>query len=469
MKLFKSKNLKVLVLLVLSSVSSLGKVHHEHISTVPAYEDYVGAFQQQGNDLGRMQISKISADPVNSIGEIFGQDILVDLKMRFGIPAGTDEQLSEKVKAITFRELSSYVRLALTAKGQKDVTNNEVMKSFFDYTRLNAHIRSDWSYMSMGWDFRLYTQDFLMETKDGATLLFKNFLKRTPLEHRSVVSITANAFHEFFKPENAQKMADIRSEFAKAGSQLEWIGGITRAQVQKLDPAATDPHGAFKATMEKIKTLIAEGQISGIDITGSIVEDSKKYKDLEDKIEANLFERFQIIFDSLSEKKSLGQLKIHMYESTPEGEFYDIFFAALKDQLKKKGVDGVPPVIRTGHVNALRTQDIARFKEFPELKDRFAFEANLDSNMNLKQATPEKIAKIINELIAEGFKVRLGTDGIGIFGRISYFESTLQRLIVGGLSKDAVTHLRTYSDQPIYDNPNYKRFGRALMCHGFYK
>lgn len=468
MKRLKCKIIWMAIYTSLVASIALGKIHHEHISTVPSYADFALAFQQLGNDIGRMNVSKLSKDPVKSMGEIFGAETIPDIKMRFGIPEGTDEELSTRVRAISFREFASYVRLALKAKGLKNVTNNEVMRSFFEYTRLNDHARGDWSYMSIGWDFRLYTLIFLMETNEGAKFLFQNFLKRTPLEQRTVVSITANAFHEFFKPENALKMAEIRNEFAKAGSQLEWIGGITRAQLQKIDPDPNNPHGQFNSSIEKIRMLLYEGQISGIDVTGSIVEGSVKYIDLEDKVEASLFERFKIIFDALSDIRALGQLKLHMYESTPEGEFYDIFFAAIKDQLVKKGITGIPPVIRTGHVNALRSKDIARFKEFPELKDRFFFEANLDSNMSLKKATQAKIAGIINELVAEGFNVRLGTDGIGIFGEVAYFESTLQRLIQGGLSKEAEKRLRSNADQLIFNNQNYARFGRSFQCRGFY-
>ncbi|MBL7555187.1 MAG: hypothetical protein JNM24_05135 [Bdellovibrionaceae bacterium] len=473
MKFLNLLNLKWIVLMTLVTSLGVTKIHHEHISTVPGYEDYVYAFKQLGSDIGRIKLEKLSEDPVKSIGEIFGQDVVADMKARLGI-AGTDKLvtdplLTEKIKPMTFREIAGLVRVSLKAKGFTDVSNNEVMKSCFEYTRLNDANRGDWSYMSMGWDFRLYAQDMLMEAKGGAVHLFKHFLLRTPVEHRTVVSITANAFHEFFKPENAKVMAEIRSEFDRAGSQLEWIGGVTRAQVQKFDPKLEDVHSAFKDNMTKFSELLGQGQISGMDITGSIVEGSKKYMDLEDRAESNLFERLQIIMDMLSKPTAPGQLKIHMYESTGDGEFYDIFFNALKDQIAKKGPAAIPPIIRIGHVNALRAQDIKRFEELPEIKDRFVFEANLDSNMNLKHASAEKIAGIINRLIAVGFNVRLGTDGLGIFGKVAYFDSVIARLQAGGLSEKAIQHLKQFSDQPVYNSQNYNRFGSQLKCLSVYR
>jgi len=472
-KKFNLVNLKWIVLVTVLASVGFAKIHHEHISTVPGYEDYVYAFKQLGNDIGRIKLEKLSEDPVKSIGEIFGQDVVADMKDRIGIVGAdtlvTDPLLAEKIKPMTFREMAGLVRVSLKSKGFTGVSNNEVMKSCFEYTRLNEANRGDWSYMSMGWDFRLYAQDMLMETKDGAVHLFRHFLQRTLVEHRTVVSITANAFHEFFKPENAKVMAEIRNEFDRAGSQLEWIGGVTRAQVQKFDPKLEDAHSMFNDSMTKFSELLRQGQISGMDITGSIVEGSKKYMDLEDPIEANLFDRFKIIMDTLANPIAPGQLKIHMYESTGDGEFYDIFFNALKDQIAKKGIAAVPPLIRVGHVNAIRPQDIKRFEELSEIKDRFVFEANLDSNINLKKASPEKIAGIINSLIDAGFKVRLGTDGLGIFGKVAYFDSAMVRLQIGGLSEKATHYLKQYSDQPIYKNQNYNRFGRQLQCLSVYR
>lgn len=486
MKFSNLLNFRVLTFITVVASYGFSKIHHEHISTVPAYVDYISAFKATGKDLGTMPVQKLSEDPVKSIGEIFGKNIVEDLKIRFGIktpltgsaavgvtPALTPVQISdallaEKIKPMGFRDLAGYVRVSLNANGHLGATNNKVMQSFFEYTSLNDANRGDWSYMSMGWDFRLYAQDYLMDHKEGIIELFKSFLKRTPVDQRTVVSITANAYHEFSQAENQDIMARIRNEFAKAGSQLEWIGGVTRAQVQKMDPLIEDQHSLFRTNMEKFKQLLLSGHISGMDITGSIVEGSKKYMDLEEKTETVLFERFQIIYDTLSNPEAPGQLKIHMYESTPEGEFYDIFFDSLKDQLAKKGSGGIPPIIRVGHINALRTQDIQRFKELAAIKDRFVFEANIDSNVNLKKTTAAKLAITINEIIANGFKVRLGTDGLGIFGKIALFDSVIERLKVGGLSSEALTHLKSQSDVPIYKNKNYNRFGQKLQCLYFY-
>lgn len=97
------------------------------------------------------------------------------------------------------------------------------------------------------------------------------------------------------------------------------------------------------------------------------------------------------------------------------------------------------------------------------------FEANLDSNINLKKASPEKIAGIINSLIDAGFKVRLGTDGLGIFGKVAYFDSVMARLRKGGLSEKSSQYLKQYSDRTIYNNQNYSRFGRQLQCLSVYR
>ena len=92
----------------------------------------------------------------------------------------------------------------------------------------------------------------------------------------------------------------------------------------------------------------------------------------------------------------------------------------------------------------------------------------MDSNVNLKKTTPAKLASTINELVASGFKVRLGTDGLGIFGEIALFDSALGRLKDGGLSKAAIDHLKTHSDTPIYNNQNYNRLGQKNQCLFFY-
>ena len=446
--------------------------YHEHLSTVPAYEDFQRSFKEIQQPLPDQPISNLCGELGAVIQKAFGQPVFDRLVNKFAVaiaalPAPTpvptsvstleavpealvpvvptmEEKLAQVMSSMTFKEVATHIAQELTQLGMT-ADSESVMRSFFEFTPLN--LRGNWSYMAIGWDVRIEAQDQLMKTADGVDRLFQSFLDRVPLEDRKIVSITANGYHDFFSEPNASAMARLKVLFAKAGSHLEWMAGLARGQVQG------GPEDRFTSNLESFREILATGRVEGIDITGSIVEDTKKYMKFLGDTQSILVKRLRQLMDVLSAPEvAPSQLKIHMYESTAEGDFYPSLMQALEDQLKEKGVKGLPAIFRVGHINALRLLDIHNFKKFREKtgnKMHFVFEANIDSNRHLRDAQIADLATKINRVVEAGMEVRLGTDGAGIFGSECFYCSALARLKLSGLSEAAFKHISSRSSQTL--------------------
>ncbi len=439
---------------------------HEHISTVPNYQDYKFAFEKIGRPLPSLLVADISETPSGAMSDIFGFEMTRTLGLQFGISIETFDQalmnqLDVFLKALTVQELTSKIAVELTKKLQKPVNSEEVLRSLFEFTTLNK--RGDRPYLSIGWDVRIEAQDYLRNSGEGVFHLFEHFLKRVPIKDRQVMSITANGFRDFFDEKNSSIMLRLQELFLKNGTHLEWMAGFIRKQFE------TATAEKFDQGLNDFQSILRRGQVDGIDITGSIVEASPKHRDITDNNEALFADRLRRMIEMLGDPQNgPAQLKIHMYETTPEGDFYRLLFDVI-DQIGTRQKP-FPPIFRIAHINAVRSEDIEQFKKLRQKYGiKFVFEANIDSNMSVKDAKIEHLAQTINKLVKNGFDVRLGTDGMGIFGESSYFTQAFKRLKRTGLSKEARKHLLSFSFKPLQESHFSKSFRGKMQCRQLFQ
>ncbi len=108
-------------------------------------------------------------------------------------------------------------------------------------------------------------------------------------------------------------------------------------------------------------------------------------------------------------------LRIHGFEGQREGEFYDALWSDIEKNLESLRE------LRIGHLSKFTNEDLARLVGISkakrrELKRKLVFEANVESNVILQDASPQALASTIRQLLRHHYKVVLGTDGIGPLG-----------------------------------------------------
>ena len=171
-----------------------------------------------------------------------------------------------------------------------------------------------------------------------------------------------------------------------------------------------------------IQTLLNEGVIDGIDISGSIEEKS----DLKDY--SGIYSRLKTLGDIFVEK---GVFKVHMFESSNKGTFYDEIDMLISywKQNPSKG----PKTICVGHIYSLSGQFISEIKGFVNDKT-ILFEANIFSNLSLHpDGSLVDIFDKIKLLIESNLPVCPGGDGAGLLN-IKNLDSSIDTLMKENLN-----------------------------------
>ena len=242
---------------------------------------------------------------------------------------------------------------------------------------------------------------------DNFEKIFASFLAQEKRENAGVLDLSLAS--DFMGQH--EKIKRLQALAAQKNIELRFFASIPRKMILNED-------NTINRIMAEIREVYASGLIRGIDIPGSLFETSQK-------AQATLgpqavADRLARVFDLASE---LGiPLRLHAFETTSEGVFYD----ALRILLKKYRR---PLALRIGHINALTTDWMELLRQFAETPGHgVTLEANLESNHRLHRTPYEKLVAKMQMARKFGLTLVNGGDGRGIYGVAGTFLAQKARV-----------------------------------------
>ena len=159
-------------------------------------------------------------------------------------------------------------------------------------------------------------------------------------------------------------------------------------------------------------------------------------------------------------------LRLHAFEATNTGGFYDGIYRMMNDVTAKNSkLKGNPPVISIGHINELTEEDIkkiAKLKAQAQLNGvpfNIVFDLNYQSNIQLQNSNGTKLANTIKLLRKYQLPVAFGSDGTGILGQTSSDTHQAKLIAQHGVSSWTVQQMTEESRKaPICEIPTVSRY-----------
>jgi len=380
---------------------------HEHLQYQPRYEDILKA---SDGYLGEYRASSLISQ---------NNRMISNLHARFGQDLFTDAQWKKMVQEESFEGLCN--KIAKKPQMRKiGITPQKAMKSFFTLEPWHANPKN--SYLASA-----STRNRLFFKVDQDHSILKKSIENSLKNGR----IWQNSKTVFTVPQelaDPKTLKDITNIYKKNGYMTENLLSFTRDAMNRYN------NQEFQKLILQLENGVNAGWLHGADVTGSIYESAGQ---------RSTNSRLKQLFDKSSELNS--SLRIHSFEETNHGQFYDEFWDALEDSVKS---GKVPKSVRIGHIHNLGILDIQRFGKFKD-KVNFLFEANLESNLTLNKSKVEKLVRTIEYIHKSEMKVALGSDGAGILGVRSNHSMSLSRLMEAGLTEDSIERLVQESKTPL--------------------
>jgi hypothetical protein len=390
----------VALLILLAPVARAGN-EHEHLQYLPRYSDIVGATPDESLD----HFASSTVLPDNF------KEVIVP---RFGPSYLTRAEFLSKRKELTFRDFAEWLSTRIPHSDP-----DSIMQGFFEL--MPAHLDRVNSYRNAG-TIRNY---FFKHHPELITRAVTHFLHSTH-DFLNMKTVFAVPF-EMAKP---SILVPIAREFAKKNLQAQFYESFTRAT---LAGAPSE----FAKRLADSEAAVNAGWLHGIDLVGSL-SDATAQGGEKEVLKSNLLALF-----ASSQKHGYG-IRIHAFESTSTGVFYDALREALWGCVLKRVF---PRVLRIGHIRHLDTGFLGQMenlKFFARTTDEpfeAIFELNLESNLQLVGGSvPETVARV-QDLHKRGFKVVMGSDGAGILGTPSRFDVTILKLQEADLGAYSVEKL----------------------------
>jgi len=411
---------KVLTLglaLLIQSLAYAGN-EHEHLQYLPSYEEI---FKASGGKLGSYPAKNVISNPVmmvqalgeESFSRLLPPKVALRVQGKMNIQ-GITQALGSWPDQYTFAQACE--KMSLVSSGR--LKPEQIMKSFFSSDSLEGYITSG------------QVRNTLFEKRPALLVqAIEEHLKTSPL---SVFNKNAFSVPKFLV--NRSVLGRLKNIYESRGAQVKFYYSLPRNILAK-------PSFDFQGTLAGMSEGIQEGWLHGIDISGSIREGVAP--DPAGK-SAIFGERFEQLFKFSHDKKIA--VRIHAYEGTRTGAFYDGFWKSFNECAVK---NCAPHQLRIGHIQALGEEDIDRLSQLTKSRS-IVFEANIESNVKLQSGTEtQKLAKTIEKIHAENMRVVIGADGLGILGESANFENTLLRLKTAGLSEKSLERLLRDAHLPI--------------------
>lgn len=358
--------------------TALSNNYHDHIYSIPLAKDF------------SVQIDAIMALKPKSqmLSNFFEneQDLSHYLQDQFSLNAeSVTVILKEKGMKLTLKELFEKLGGDPKVHLEKLVTANSKSPDHFTAYK-NAE------------KFRLR---FLLSLDQNAVhKIFESYFANEPLPNRSTMDVSVSLPLE--ETPQRPKLVSLLELAQRNGSQLSYFASIPRQNLEKESFVIPLP----------IEEMRQQGLIKGIDISGSITE-VLGYSAADTKSDA-LKRNLTMIVNYASENRL--SLKVHAFEGTNSGPFYD----ALKDVLKSYKGPGLE--LRIGHIAKL-SKEWCDFLKTLGASIAIKMEASIASNIYLNSSVSLGDLKKNIEMIKEySYPVFFGSDGRGILSGSSYLE-----------------------------------------------
>ena len=400
---------------------------HEHLQYLPGYEDIQSAFKGELTTLPAGEVFGKSSFHI--IQQIFGNEVIAKLFPEVSFYQGQkfDEVLAKAevdrvVANSTFGGLCE--RIAETKILNRSTI--QVLRSFFDLSESNGNALEKYLAIAQVRNrlFELHPDSFLDSMKSYLSHATRSDLLKTGF---SIPKYMAKK----------ELLSTLQEMYRAKGAQVNFYVSVPRSWLTQSDFSLEDE--LFKISRPGFR----EGWIQGIDIAGSVVENEASYKNPK-KIEKTLKKNIEKLFHE-SQQNSMP-IRVHAFEAGREGVFYDAFWQSL-DSCRE--TECFARQLRIGHIQALEKSDIQRFAKLKD-KMQIVFEANIESNLQVQKASEiQKLVQTIEDLHQEGFRVVLGSDGLGVLGEDASFEGTLRLLKENGLSERSLKTIVKNAHLPV--------------------
>lgn len=268
---------------------------------------------------------------------------------------------------------------------------------------------------------------FLALPIDPFLRIFTSYFQEEPLINREVISATVT--RRFFLPKQKTKHVALVHLARRFNTRLIYTVSLQRTTLLKKGIALP----------EEVLAQLHDRTIGGIDIVGSLYEETYTYPFTKQEMQKRLCSLFDFI------QRHHLVVVFHLFEGQNDGPFYN----ALKETLTTWNK---PLFLEVGHIASLNKEWIHLFASNPSLHT--LFHCNPQSNAFLQDTPIPQLKKLTQALVKEGFPVVMGSDGRGILPASSYREQ--KRLIstrfstFSFLSNVLFTKKWTESPEPVY-------------------
>lgn len=218
--------------------------------------------------------------------------------------------------------------------------------------------------------------------------IYTRYFKEEPVEDRQVISATVT--RRFFSEDQTQKRRLLQTVAKLYSTNLVLRISLQRNQLLRkgliFDQAVMDQ--------------LINGEIEGVDIVGSLTEDTYDYP----YSHSEMKQRLHALFDFISSHNLV--LVFHLFECLNNDSFY---FALKEALLEWKR----PLLLEVGHIANLNQEWIDTFASLEHIQ--VLFHANIESNHQIHGLSHALLKQTVDSLLEKGMPVVLGSDGRGIF------------------------------------------------------
>lgn len=468
----------VLPILILIYASSALSNRHEHFTSWPTATNLISAynetFRNEGKKFHDMNVDEIfltqklntplpldatdqqreqrqrskNVARASSLKSVMSDDEFNKLTRRYAVDPNQKhhlvmEALGEKLKGQNIKQIATHFN-----KQPGEDSAKRILK-FLDETP-----KSSQAYMKI----ETIRRNLFSQLKENSPEKYNKFLENSfnktirdiPIENRKFIGFSIP--HELY----SEELAVLKKSFKNAGTKAHFYLSIPRGQLSVADNI--EKGSVFASELKSFERSMNLGWGDGIDITGSIKEGDKPLKPIEQE---RMRERMKDIVKVLSTKEKDTVLRLHAFEATNKGGFYDEIYGLLDNVTSKKSPkSGKPPVISIGHINELTESDM---KKMAKLRDqaglnnvpfKMVFDVNYQSNVQLQNAEGTKLAATINRLRDYRFPVAFGSDGTGILGQTSSDVNQARLIAQHGVNEWTVNQMTDESRKaPVCEIP----------------
>lgn len=236
---------------------------------------------------------------------------------------------------------------------------------------------------------------FLALPLDPFLRIFAAYFQDEPLINRRVISATVT--RRFFAPDQTAKHAALMRLAQRFNTKLIYRVSLQRAAL--LNKGIALP--------QEVIAKLCDQTIKGIDVVGSLNEETHTYPQTKGEMQTRLHTLFE--FAHTHELV----IVFHLFEERHDGPFY----SALKETL---ATWNKPLFLEIGHIASLSEEWMRLFAS--NLNLRTLFHLNPQSNLLLQDTTLAHLKNLAQTLIKRNFPVVMGSDGRGILPASSYEE-----------------------------------------------